>query len=89
MVQGARYAQPDRVLGVVQIQARGAWRDRVQGVVPTARPWCQVILCRGGAVMRVTDGNERPAAEHAHATDRFAREIVGFLTRLLWRACGG
>jgi hypothetical protein len=30
--------------------------------------------------MRAADGNEKPAAEHAHAADRFAREIVGFLT---------
>ena len=29
--------------------------------------------------MRAANGNERPAAEHAHATDRFAREIVPFL----------
>jgi hypothetical protein len=28
------------------------------------------------------------SAEHAVAADRFAREIVPFLTRLLWRARG-
>ena len=31
--------------------------------------------------MRAAKGNEKPAAEHAHAADRCAREIAGFLTR--------
>ena len=46
--------------------------------------------------MRVADGNERPAAEHAHAADRFARKIVGILTvcvvrsrRLMGKPLGG
>jgi hypothetical protein len=47
-----------------------------------------VIPCRGGAVMRVADGNDEPAAEHAHAADRFAREIVRFLRHFLERARG-
>jgi hypothetical protein len=45
--------------------------------------------------MRVSEGNEKPAAEHAHAADRFAREIEGILTvaaarsqQLMGRALG-
>ena len=30
--------------------------------------------------MRAAQRNDEPAAEHAHAADRFAREIGGFLT---------
>ncbi len=33
--------------------------------------------------------NDEQAAQPAHAADRFAREIVGFLTCFLWRARGG
>ena len=36
--------------------------------------------------MRVAARNEEPAAEHAHAADRFAREIVGFLTVVVARS---
>ena len=46
--------------------------------------------------MLAADGNKRPAAEHAPAADRFAREIVGFLTvcvarsrRLMGNPLGG
>ena len=64
---------------VVQ-HAGAAERDRVRDVVPMNARYAGVIPCRCGAVMRLADRNERPAAEHAHAADRFAREIVGFLT---------
>jgi hypothetical protein len=36
--------------------------------------------------MRVAKANERPAAEPAHAADRFAREIVPFLTVFVVRS---
>jgi hypothetical protein len=46
--------------------------------------------------MRAAKGNEKPAAEQAHAADRFAREIGGILPvgavrsqRLMGRPFGG
>ena len=36
--------------------------------------------------MRAAGGNERPAAEHAPAADRFAREIVGILAVIVVRS---
>jgi hypothetical protein len=55
-----------------------------------------VIVCGGGAVMLAAAHNDEPAAEHAHAADRFAREIVRILTvcvvrsrRLMGRPLGG
>ena len=35
--------------------------------------------------MRAAQRNDEPAAEHAHAADRFAREIGGFLAVLVVR----
>jgi hypothetical protein len=65
----------------VVLIARRAARDWVQDVIPNNARCAGVILCRRGALMRAAEGNERPAAEQAHAADRFAREIVPFLTR--------
>jgi hypothetical protein len=53
--------------------------DLVLGVIPMNARRAGVIACRRGAVMRVAARNGGPAAEHAPAADRFAREIVGFL----------
>jgi hypothetical protein len=41
VVLQARCGQPDRVLGVVQMNARCAARDRVLSVIPTERPSCR------------------------------------------------
>ena len=73
--------QRDRVLCVVQMNARCAGRDRVLSMIPTERPFCrrdrvQKWLAHAGGHPNVADRS----AEHAHAADRFAREIVGFLT---------
>ena len=80
---GARRAVA-RAAGVIRtpvVQTAGAAEcDRVRDVVPMNARRAGVIACQRGAVMRVADRNERPAAEHAHAADRFAREIVRFLT---------
>ena len=54
--------------------------DLVLGVIPMNARRAGVIACQRGAVMRLADRNERPAAEHAHAADRFAHEIIGILT---------
>jgi hypothetical protein len=58
---------------VVQIDAGCGRRDRVP-----------VWLAHAADNPNVADRS----AEHAVAADRFAREIVGFLTRFLWRARG-
>ena len=75
----ARYGQGDRVLDVVQIQARCAGRDRVLSVIQIAARCAGVIVCRCGRRMRVVRERGMPEAEHGVAVDRFAREIVAFL----------
>ncbi len=67
VVRSARYGQPDRVLGVVQIEARCAGRDGVQ-------------VWSAHAAGSPSEGDR--SAEQAVAADRFAREIVGFLNTL-------
>lgn len=69
----ARCATPDRVLGVVLIRARCVG----------------VIVCWCGAVMPGAGERHSPAAQPAVPADHFAPEIVRFLIRLSWRACGG
>jgi hypothetical protein len=85
----ARPGQADRVLHVVQLNAGYAGRGSVLGVIAintrcAARDRLPVWSAYAGA--NPSDGDQ--SAEHAVAADRFAREIVGFLTRSLRRACG-
>ena len=70
----ARYGQRNRVLHVVQIEARCAERDRVLNVIQIEAPCAGVIPFWCGRRMRLADGNGEPAAEHAHAADRCARD---------------
>jgi hypothetical protein len=42
-----------------------------------------VVLCRCGRRLRVAGERWRPGAEQVVPADRFAREIVGFLTVVL------
>ena len=67
----------------------GAWfgsRPVVPSVIPDARGSDERPLCRRDSVpvwSAHAGGNQNAgdrSAEHAHAADRFAREIVGFLT---------
>jgi len=60
------------------------------GVIPAARPSCRCGTVRvwlAHAVGTPKAGDR--SAEHVVAADRFAREIVRFLTLLLARARGG
>ena len=68
------------VMGNVIPDARGTDEGTV------CRAWCYVGV--GGACHSRSNDGDR-SAEHAVAADRFAREIVCFLTDVLWRACGG
>ena len=74
VVRIARSGQRDRVLRVIQIEARYAPRD----------PFL-VWSAHAALNPSILDRD----AEQAVAADRFAREIVGFLTRSLTRARGG
>jgi len=87
-----------------QIDARYASRGFVLDVVPDRVPlcrrdtrgaWFQIAACCAGVVpgrcgrrMLVATQKADRAAEHGIAADRFAREIVGFLTVFLGRARG-
>jgi hypothetical protein len=86
VVLRARCGQLDRVL---------AWfgsRPVVQRVIPNARGSDQGPSCRCGTmpVWSVHAGGTPTvidrSAEHAPATDRFAREIEGFLTVMMMRS---
>jgi hypothetical protein len=79
VVRKARYGRRDTRGAWFQIEARYARRDPVLGVMVTERPLCRcgtipVWSAHAGASLR--DGDRD--AEHAHAADRFAREIGGF-----------
>jgi len=88
VMRKARFGQPDRVRSVVPITARCAGCDpkcawfQSRPVVPA---WfCADVV--GTCHSRSEDGDR--SAEHGIAADRFAREIVYILTRLLQRARG-
>ena len=67
----------------------------MQGVIPDVRGSDRGPLCQRDRVpVWPVDAGDNPSvagrsAEHAHATDRFAREIVPFLTCFLQRARAG
>ena len=63
VVRSARSAERDCVLDVVLIEARCGG----------------VRTCRRGALMPAAIERHSPAAQPAHAPDRFAREIVALL----------
>jgi hypothetical protein len=70
----------------VMLMARREKRDRVRRVIP-ANARRAVWYCAG--VVRScgwSHGTVSQRAEHAHAADRFAREIEGFLTRFAVRS---
>jgi hypothetical protein len=85
----ARSGQRGHVLRVVPFKARCAQRDRVLGVVPTEGWSCWrdcVLVWYDPAAGSPSDGDR--VAEHAVPADRFAREIVRFLTHFLQRSHG-
>ena len=71
------------------LKARCGQRDRVLRVVPmnTRCATCDTMpVWSADAAGNPKEGDR--SAEHAHAADRFAREIEGFLTLFTERARG-